>query len=339
MPKRVAAFGEVMMRLQVPGYETLAQGDTLKYSFSGTGVNVVSALSRYGHAGALVTRLPGNPLGDAAAAYLRKLGIDTALVVRGGKYVGMYFLENGFGVRPSRVTYSNRMDSSFNTAPEGTYDFAEIAASIDVVHFCGITLAMNDGVRAHMLALAEAVKRQGGKVVFDCNYRPSLWGEGGYAQAKPHYEAMLRLADIVMMNEQDAMLTLGMTSARRKREEQLMELIPAVAKSYGISAVAGTHRQIHGDNTHSLRGFLYKGDRFVFSDRLTFSVYDRIGAGDAYASGIIHGELESFAPERTIRFAAAAGMLAHTVPGDTPMATEAEILRAMEQSATGDVER
>lgn len=339
MPKRIAAFGEVMMRLQVPGYETLAQGDTLKYSFSGTGVNVASALSRYGHAGSLVTRLPDNPLGDAASAYLRKLGIDTARVLRGGKYVGMYFLENGFGVRPSRVTYSNRLESSFNTAPEGTYDFAEIADGVDAVHFCGITLAMNDGVRAHMKSFAEAVKRRGGIVIFDCNYRPSLWGEGGYAKAKPHYEAMLRLADIVMMNEKDAILTLGITTARQEREDQLAELIPAVAESYGISAIAGTHRQINGDNSHSLRGFLYKGERFVFSDRLTFSVYDRIGAGDAFASGIIHGELEGFAPERTVRFAAAAGMLAHTVPGDTPMATEAEILRAMEQSAAGDVER
>lgn len=163
MPKRIAAFGEVMMRLQVPGYETLAQGDTLKYSFSGTGVNVASALSRYGQAGSLVTRLPDNPLGGAASAYLRKLGIDTSRVLRGGKYVGMYFLENGFGVRPSRVTYSNRLDSSFNTAPEGTYDFAEIAAGIDAVHFCGITLAMNDGVRAHMKSFAEAVKRQGAR--------------------------------------------------------------------------------------------------------------------------------------------------------------------------------
>lgn len=337
--RRIAAFGEVMMRLQVPGYETLAQADTLKYSFSGTGVNVVSALSRYGHVGALVTRLPDNPLGDAAVAYLRKLGIDTAHVVRGGKYVGMYFLENGFGVRPSRVTYSNRLDSSFNTAPEGTYDFENIAASMEAIHFDGITLAMNDGVRSHMKALAEAVKRQGGKVIFDCNYRPSLWGEGGYAQAKPHYEAMLRLADIVMMNEKDALLTLGMATDQQDREEQLKELIPAVAANYGISVIAGTHRQIHRNNTHSLRGFLYKGERFAFSDQLTFSVYDRIGAGDAFASGIIHGELEGFAPEKTVRFAAAAGMLAHTVPGDTPMATEAEILRAMEQSAAGDVER
>lgn len=338
MPKRVAAFGEVMMRLQVPGHDMLSQASTLNYSFSGTGVNVASALARFGHTGLLVTRLPLGPLGDAAAAYLRKLGIEAEFVLRGGNYLGLYFLENGFGARPSRVTYTNRLESSFNTSPEGTYDVERIAESIDAVHFCGITLAMNDGVRGHMINLAKAVKGRGGKVIFDCNFRPSLWGEKGHSAARPHYEEMLRLADIVFMNEKDAMLTLGMGSAAEGREERLAELIPSVAKQYGITAIAGTHRDIHGDNSHSLRGFLFKEGRFAFSERLTFSVYDRIGAGDAFASGIIHGELEQFEPERTVNFAAVAGMLAHTVAGDTPMASEGDVFRAME-STIGDVER
>lgn len=338
MPKRIAAFGEVMMRLQVPGYETLSQANTLQYSFSGTGVNVVSALSRYGHIGYLVTRLPMGPLGDAAASHLRKLGIAGDFIHRGGSYLGMYFLENGFGVRLSRVTYTNRLESSFNTAPEGTYDLDNIASAVDAVHFCGIALAMNDGVRGHMINLAKAVKARGGRVIFDCNYRPSLWGEQGYAAAKPHYESMLELADLVLMNEKDAMLTLGMNTVGESREEQLAELIPAVADQYGVSVIAGTHRDIHDNNKHSLRGFLFKGGGFVNSKRLTFSVYDRIGAGDAFASGIIHGELEGFAPETTVNFAAAAAMLAHTVAGDTPIANESDIFRAM-QSGARDVER
>lgn len=338
MLKRVAAFGEVMMRLQVPGYDLLSQGNILNYSFSGTGVNVISALARFGHSGQLISRLPANPLGDAAATYLRKLGIDSSFVVQGGKYLGLYFLENGFGVRPSRVTYSNRLESSFNTAPEETYDFDGIAGAIDAIHFCGITLAMNEGIRGQMKSLARAVKQQGGLVIFDCNYRPSLWGEDGYTQAKSHYEDMLQLADIVLMNEKDALFILGMSTTKEQREEQLIELIPAVAEQYQISVIAGTHRYIHSDNSHSLRGFLYKNQSFTFSDMLTFSVYDRIGAGDAFTSGIVHGELKGFPPEKTVRFAAAAGMLAHTVSGDTPLASEEEILRAMTESV-GDVER
>lgn len=326
------------MRLQVPGYELLSQGNTLHYTFSGTGVNVASALARFGHTGSLISRLPANPLGEAAAAYLRKLGISTPFIQKGGNYIGMYFLENGFGARPSRVTYSNRLESSFNTAPEGVYPYDDIARGIDAVHFCGITLAMNDGVRQHMQALARAVKRQSGLVIFDCNYRPSLWGEGGYDKAKPHYEEMLRLADIVMMNEKDAIHTLGMSTQKEQREEQLRELIPIIAEQYQISVIAGTHRRIHNDNSHSLRGYLYKDQSFTFSDMLTFTVYDRIGAGDAFTSGIVHGELEGYLPEKTVAFAATAGMLAHTVSGDTPMATEEEILRAMTESAR-DVER
>ncbi|UHA73777.1 sugar kinase [Paenibacillus sp. 481] len=338
MAKRVAAFGEVMMRLQVPGHELLSQANTLKYSFSGTGVNVTAALARYGHAGYLVSTLPANAVGDAAAAYLQKLGVAGSFMNRAGKYVGMYFLENGFGARPSRVTYSNRLESSFNTAPEGAYDFTAIARSIDVVHFCGITLAMNDAVRGHMKAFARAVKEQGGTVVFDCNYRPTLWGEDGYEQARAHYEDMLHLADIVMMNEKDAMFVLGMKTDKQERHEQLVELIPAVAQKYSISVIAGTHRSINSDNTHMLRGFMFKQGAFAFSSTLTFSVYDRIGAGDAYTSGIVHGELEGFSVEKTVEFAAAAGMLAHTIVGDTPMSSESEILRAMTE-AVGDVER
>lgn len=337
MPKTVAAFGEVMMRLQVPGFSLLSQSDTLQVSYSGTGVNVASALARFGHTGYLVTTLPANAIGDAAVANLCKLGLLPAHIRRAGAYMGMYVLENGFGPRPSRVTYTNRLESSFNTAPEGAYDFAA-ARECDAVHFCGITLAMNDTVRRHALSFARTVKEAGGLVVFDCNYRPSLWGEDGYAKAKPWYTEMLGLADIVMMNEKDALYILGMTSRRETRQEQLEELIPQVADTYGITVIAGTHRTVNPDNTHSLQGYLYKHSAFAYSDRLTFPVHDRIGAGDAFASGIIHGELEGYPPGTAVRFAAAAAMLAHTIPGDTPLSPESAILRAMTEGS-GDVER
>ncbi|TLS54100.1 sugar kinase [Paenibacillus antri] len=338
MPKTIACFGEVMMRLQVPGHDLLTQADTLRYSFSGTNVNVASALSRFGHTAHIVTTLPASPLGDAALAHIRKLGVATSLVRRGGRWLGMYFLETGFGPRPSRVTYANRAESSFNTAPSDAYDVESIVQAADVVHFCGISLAMNDVVRAQTKALAAAAKAAGRLVSFDCNYRPSLWGEDGYASAKPHYADMLRLADLVFMNEKDAMHILGMTTSRQDRRERLLELIPAVARTYDIPVIAGTHRTVHPDSTHSLQGYLYKEEAFAFSKKLSFPVYDRIGAGDAFASGILHGVLEDRAPERIVNFAAAAAMLAHTVSGDSPMASEPEVERALAE-ATDDIER
>lgn len=327
-----------MMRLEVPRYATLSQSNSLNYSFSGTGVNVVSALARYGHKGYLLSELPDNPLGDAAIAYLRKLGIETDYISRGGRYIGSYFLEHGFGARASRVTYTDRWGSSFNTAQFDDAVFERAAADIDALHFCGITLAMNDEVRAAMKRLGRAAKKAGKTVIFDCNYRPSLWGEGSYELAKPHYEEMLEIADIVFMNERDAIHILGMTASESDRAGQLQQLIPQVAQRYKLQAVAGTHRKINGDNTHSLIGYLYKEGQFHFSRQLTFAVYDRVGAGDAYASGIIHGELQDASPLHTVEFAAAAAMLAHTVAGDTPLATEGDVLVAM-QGELRDVSR
>lgn len=338
MAKAIAAFGEVVMRLQVPGHELLTQANTLNYSFSGTGVNVTSALARFGHTGYLVSTLPKNALGDAAVSYLQKLGISQSFINRSGDYLRMYFLENGFGARASRVTNSNRQDTSFNIAQGETYDFEKIAKEIDIVHFCGITLAMNDHVRQSMNSFAKAVKENGGTVVFDCNFRPALWGENGYRKAKPYYEGMLHLADIVMMNEKDAKFILGMETKEAERKAQLIDLIPRVAAEYNISVIAGTHRSINSDTTHSLRGFLYKDKSFTFSDSLTFPVLDRIGAGDAFTTGIVHGEIKEYSPEKTVSFAVTAGMLAHTVVGDTPMSTENDILRAMD-NLVSDVER
>lgn len=342
MAKRITAFGEVMMRMQVPGHELLIQANELKYSFSGSGVNIASALARFGHIGSVVTTLPRNAIGDAAEVYLQKLGIDTQFIARANQFIGMYFLENGFGVRPSRVTYTNRQESSFNTAHPDLYDFNHIAKQTDMIHFCGITLAMNDSVRQQMKKLAISVKEHGGTVVFDCNFRPSLWGDSrsnfAYEKAKPHYEDMLSIADIVLMNEMDAIYTLGMKTGQTTREEQLIELIPEVAEKYEIKLIAGTHRTIQESNHHSLTGFIYKDEAFAFSDCVTFSVLDRIGAGDAYASGIIQGELLQMSAKETVDFATAAAVLAHTTVGDTPLATTQEILQISSQQIN-DVER
>src|SRR5699024_2665397 len=125
---------------------------------------------------------PNNPIGDAALAMLRKLGVNSEKVIRDGDYIGMYFLENGFGERASRVTYSNRKESSFNRASVTIYDDVNLQ-EIDYIHFCGISLAMNDTVREQMKKLAHRVKSAGGKVIFDCNYRPKHWGENGSEQA------------------------------------------------------------------------------------------------------------------------------------------------------------
>ncbi|KMK76667.1 2-dehydro-3-deoxygluconokinase [Alkalihalobacillus pseudalcaliphilus] len=327
-----------MMRLQTPDHRLLRQSDSLHMSFSGTGVNVLSALSNYGHQGYLISKLPATSVGDAAEAALRRLGIHTDYLIRGDAYLGLYFLEKGFGVRPSKVTYTNRLDSSFNTAKLAEYKFHQVAKELDAVHFCGITLAMNDAVREQVLTLAKVMKELGKRVIFDCNYRPTLWGENGYEKAKIYYEKMLYLADLVMMNERDAISILGISTEHLTRKEQLLDVIPEVARHYKIEQIAGTHRDIHRDNQHSLTGFMYLDETMTFSKTITFAVYDRIGSGDAFTSGIIHGYEQDFSAKETVDFATVASMIAHSTEGDTPMSSENDILRMMSESV-GDVER
>lgn len=338
MRKTIAAFGEVMMRLEVPDYATLSQANQLYYSFSGTGVNIASSLARFGYRGLLVTTLPKNSIGDAAVACLRKLMIDTSYICRDGHYIGKYFLEHGFGPRTSRVTYSNRLESSFNSASTENYPFEEIAKNSDIVHFCGISLAINDRVRQQIKAFASLVKQYGNKILFDCNFRPHLWGNDGNRKAKQHYEELLQLSDFVIMNEKDAIHTLGFRTKQTDIRMQLEELIPQIADHFGISVVAGTHREINTNNQHSIQGYLYKNNQMYFSPPTTFSVLDRIGAGDAFTAGIIHGELQGFNPTKTLDFAITSCMLAHTTKGDTPLATTDDIYKVME-SDVQDLER
>lgn len=144
MKEIIKAYGEVMMRLEVPNYLKLEQSQSLNVSFTGTGMNVLSALSKYGHRTSLITKLPENSLGDAAIASIRSRGVATSDIVRGGEYLGMYFLENGYSVRPSKVTYSNRETSSFCTASLSDFDLKTILQDTKMIHFCGITLAISE---------------------------------------------------------------------------------------------------------------------------------------------------------------------------------------------------
>lgn len=337
MNSKIISFGEVMMRLETPEYKLLTQTNSLEYSFTGTGVNVASAMKKLGHEGYLVSRLPDNPIGEAALSYIRGLGVQEKFIVRGGDYLGMYFLENGIDARPSRVTYTNRVESSFNTASLESYDINSIVKQADVVHFCGISLAISAKVRESMKLLAKRIKENGGKVIFDCNFRSSLW-EGGYAQARSHYEEMLMLADIVMMNEKDAIYTLGFNTKEIDKEKQLKQVIPKVAEYFNITTIAGTHRSISQGNMHTLEGFIYKNSKLAYSDKLSFLVYDRIGSGDAFAAGILHSELVGFPLEKSVQFASASGMLACTIDGDIPMSTEKEIM-AVISNDFNDIQR
>ncbi|AUJ23670.1 sugar kinase [Virgibacillus dokdonensis] len=317
----IKAFGEVMMRLEVPNHLKLEQATELGVLYSGTGINVLSALSRFGHSTSIITKLPDNALGDAAISYIRSLGIETSDIITGGNYLGMYFLEKGYHVRKTNVTYSNRKESSFCTSKITDYNVEEVLRGTSILHLCGIMLSISEQMRYNALTIAKKAKQLGITVVFDFNYRPKLWQED-FTQAKKWYECMLAYVDICFMTDMDALFILRMESTEKSRKQRMKQLIPEVAKKYNVATIAGSLRD---QENQQICGFLYQQDVMYFSRTYQYQVLDRIGSGDAYASGILHGILKKFTDEDTVDFATAACVLAHTTYGDSPICSEEEI--------------
>ncbi|WP_341636696.1 sugar kinase [Staphylococcus casei] len=336
--KHVAAYGEIMMRLEAPNHLLLRQSENLNFSFTGTGVNVTGLLAQFGYDSSLISAVPNNSIGTAAIGAIRKLGIRSEFIIKNNDNLGMYFLEKGFGPRASIVTYANRQQSSFNTTDISQYNLLQKLENIDVLHICGITLAMNSLTRENVLSLVKLAKTQGIKIVFDCNFRPSLWGDNGNINAKPFYETILAEADIVIMSEKDAMLTLGIQTTELTQEGQLESLLPVVADKYNINTIAGTIRTIRGSNHNVIKGYLYSGNEMYYSKSFDVDILDRIGTGDAYTCGVIHGILSNMNHQDTVNFSTASCILAHTISGDTPLFDTDDIIKIINEEKN-DIER
>lgn len=336
MATKIKAFGEVMMRLEVPNYLKLEQARSLTMSYSGTGFNVLSALSRFGHETSLITKLPSNSIGDAAIASIRSYGICTDDIIRGGDFLGMYFLEKGFHVRPTRVTYSNRRESSFCTSTIEEYPTATILENTNMIHFCGISLAISEQTREITLEIARQAKQLGISIIFDCNYRPKLWNND-YTLARHSFLEMVKLADICFMSKRDAefLLEMGEDEGDLSQVEDLLQMI---ANDYLVQTIACTIRRESASKDQMIQGFIYHEGSSCFSKEYVYKTFDRIGVGDGFASAIIHGLIHHFSLDEMIEFSTAASVLAHTTYGDTPVSSAEEIWNLVHYDMV-DIER
>lgn len=326
---KIGAFGEVMLRLTTPEHLLLEQTHHLRMDFTGTGVNLVANLACFGLSSALLTALPDNRLGDAAQANLKSLGIDTQFVVRQHQHMGSYFAEMGFGPRPTQVTYQNRVNSSFGLSKAADYDFAAFASATDLIHICGISLSLTEKTAEAALQLAKTAHEQGKKVCFDFNFRPSLnQEEGKKEQMKARYEAILPYCSIVFGSIRD--LTDLLQRADRqtlKTPQDEVSVIQAFMKEYGIEWFAGTTRRVNEQK--QISGYLVASDTAFQTVPQPLTVLDRIGAGDAYAAGVLLGYAENWSIERTANFALANSLLAPTIQGDVPLTTRQQVERLL----------
>lgn len=345
--KRIAVFGEIMLRLSPPGRERLLQTPRLEATFGGAEANVAVSLVAFGHEARYISVIPPNDIGHAAVAELRRRGVCADFTVRKGQRLGIYFAETGADQRASKVTY-DRAGSALAEAVPGDIDWQRAFAGIDWFHTTGITPATSASAAALTHEAVKEAKAQGIPVSIDLNYRGKLWKYG-----KPAPDVMRPLfgmADYGIGNEEDCQKALGIgvsgpagvkAGAARLDPAAYEALTLEVMESFpGLRAMAVTLRESLSADRNGWTAVLRTREGFFAGPAYEIhDIVDRIGTGDAFAAGLIHSWLGNQPPPEALAFALAASCLKHTIPGDFNLVTEKEVLALARGEASGRVQR
>ena len=336
-------FGEIMLRLKSPSHERLLQSPHLEATFGGGEANVAVSLANYGCDAAFVSALPDHAIGDAAIRELRKFGVDTSHIRRTGERVGVYFLETGANQRASKVVY-DRSGSSICQTNSGDFDWRRIFAGAKWLHITGITPALSASAAELSLEAVAAASDAGLTVSCDFNFRGKLWK---YGKSAPEVmNELVQFVDIGIANEEDCQKSLGVSVDVDVDSGELdlskYELLSArmLEKFPRMSVIAITMRESLSADRNHWSACLRDRDGFHVSRRHEISdIIDRVGGGDSFAAGLIHG-LNAFADRRqSLDFAVAASCLKHSIAGDFNRVDAAEVLHLMEGSGSGRVQR
>ena len=343
MAKRIVTFGEIMLRLKSPGHERLLQTPFLEATFGGGESNVAQSLANYGNDVAFITALPENPVADACVAELRKFGIDTGGIIRQGNRIGIYILEAGANQRPSTVLY-DRAGSSISEARPGDFNWERIFTGADWFHFRGITPAISASAAELCLEAVQAARKKGVTVSCDYNYRKKLWK---YGKTAPEVmRELVEYVDVGIANEEDCQKSLGITADHDVEEGKLdAERYRALAEQVmsefpNLKFQAITLRESHSADHNDWSAVLHTGKDFLISRKYRIeNIVDRVGGGDSFAGGLIHGLLDYGEPKAALEFAVAASCLKHSIPGDANRVSQAEVEALVGGSGSGRVQR
>lgn len=341
MAKKVVTFGELMLRLAPEGYYRFVQADTFGATYGGGEANVAVSLANYGFDAKFVTKLPAHEIGQAAVNSLRKYGVDTSDIVRGGDRVGIYFLEKGASQRPSKVIY-DRAGSAIATASKSDFDWKKIFEGVEWFHFTGITPALNDEVAAICLEACKAAKEAGITISCDLNYRNKLWSK---EKAGKVMAELCEYVDVCIANEEDAADVFGITSKGTDvttgtvNHEGYKDVAKQLADRFGFSKVAITLRESISANDNNWSAMLYDGSDYYFSKKYKMHIVDRVGGGDSFAAGIIYGLSHYEDEQYAINFAVASSCLKHSIDGDFNLSRLSEVEALCKGDGSGRVQR
>ena len=321
----IACFGEILLRLGAPHSELLLQSRTLVAHIGGAEANVGVALAQWGHSATVVSVLPDNSLGHAAAGELRRHGVRTDPVQFRPGRMGMYFLTVGAGQRPSEVLY-DRENSAFALAPPELIDWSGVLSEVSWLHLSGITPAVGPQSAEAALRAARTARSLGVAVSFDCNYRAKLW-ERWHGDARPILRELVEQADLLFAEQRDISLILGQSFDGVPAAEQFQIAGKLAFDTFPhLKRIATTVRVQRSVDDHDLSGALLS--RTGLHTTRTYSIgriIDRIGSGDAFAAGILHGVRTQMDDQDAVNFGVAAAVLKHSIPGDFNLVSIAEV--------------
>lgn len=339
----VVCFGEVMLRLTPPGYTRFAQTKSFDVAFGGAENNVAVSLSCFGAQSRMVTKMPQNAIADMFMQQMRALGVDTRFVVRGGDRVGIYYVEKGASLRPTRVTY-DRKYSAMTTLKPGEIDWDAVFEDADWLHWTGITAAISPDAPAVIKEALEAAKRHGVTVSCDLNYRKNLWTPEQAQQVMPE---LVEYTDVIIGTVEDSALTVGVVPEGvdlddgRQTDANYLKTAQMLAKRFGASKVAMMERESISSNDCNWFMKLYDAasDTMAHSREYAIHIQDNVGCGDAFGAGLIYALRAGMSDQEAVDFGTAAGALKHTIDGDYNLITRDEVLAIVNGGATGRVQR
>ena len=338
---KVVCFGEIMLRLNPEGYLKFVQADRFEASYAGGETNVAVSLCNLGSEAAFVTKLPDQAIGQCAVNALRKYGVDTAHIARGGPRLGLYFVEKGASQRGSAVIY-DRAGSSIALAERTDFAWDAIFEGADWFHFTGITPALGGNLPEICLDSLQTAKDRGVTVSCDLNYRAKLWTR---ERAGEVMATLLPYVDLCIANEEDAKDIFGIEAADTDVQSGVLNragyesVARQIEARFGCARVAITLRGSISASDNDWAGMLYQDGRAYFSRNYRIHLVDRVGGGDSFGAGLIHALRRGFAPQAAIEFAAAASCLKQTMEFDFNHATENEVLALAGGNASGRVQR
>lgn len=320
MKNKICAYGEIMMRLSPNNYNQIENETNFEACYGGTESNVLVALSHLGNKTEFISKIPNNSLGEGVLRHLLRHNVGVKHLIMEGNTLGLYFMEQGFGSKPSKVIY-HRKNSEINTLNENDFNYDEVFKDVSWFHITGISLAISKNSKDVSLRLCKEAKKRNIKISFDFNYRSTLWT---IEEAKNAYKEIIEYVDVCFGNVFDINNFLDI------KEENDDKTIEKLLNSYNISYLINTTRKIFSSIKHSLKVTAYYLDDNKLSclktDEEEFEVLDRIGGGDAFVAGIIHILNSDFKNlNDAINLGLKCGVLKHFIKGDVLSLSKKEI--------------